>query len=103
MTVPEVGVSRQPIMFKTVVLPLPDGPTMAKNSPCATARLTPRSASTATFPSRYCFQTCCILTRGDSTARLLYPLCRDRRTGTVRGVGGGCLHPWRDCVGVEIG
>src|SRR5215471_6728949 len=24
-----------------------------------------------------------------------YSLCRDRRTGTVRGVGGGCLRPSR--------
>ena len=33
-TFPDVGVSSPPIEFKNVVLPEPEGPTIAVNSPC---------------------------------------------------------------------
>ena len=43
-TVPVLGRSRVPIRCSRVVLPDPDGPTMATSSPSVTAKLTPRSA-----------------------------------------------------------
>src|SRR5206468_3552108 len=45
---PEVGVSRQPMRLSSVVLPLPDGPAMATNSPVATLNETSSSAVTPT-------------------------------------------------------
>ena len=50
-TVPDVGVSTQPIRLSSVVLPLPDGPAMAMKSPSTTSSVTPRSAGTTTLPS----------------------------------------------------
>ena len=50
-TAPEVGVSTQPIRLSSVVLPLPDGPAMERNSPAMTSSVTPRSAGTTTLPS----------------------------------------------------
>ena len=50
-TVPDVGVSTQPIRFSSVVLPLPDGPAIDRNSPPRTSSETPRSAGTTTLPS----------------------------------------------------
>ena len=47
---PAVGVSRQPIMFMNVDLPLPDGPITATNSPCRISRSTPRTACTVSAP-----------------------------------------------------
>jgi len=44
--VPVVGRSRVPIKWSKVVLPDPDGPTIATSSPWPTVKLTPRSAST---------------------------------------------------------
>ncbi len=41
-TVPDVGVSTQPIRLSSVVLPLPDGPAMAMKSPSTTSSVTPR-------------------------------------------------------------
>jgi hypothetical protein len=49
-TVPEVGVSTHPIRFSSVVLPLPEGPAMDRNSPSATSNETPRRAGTVTVP-----------------------------------------------------
>jgi hypothetical protein len=49
-TVPAVGVSTQPIRFSSVVLPLPEGPAMERNSPSCTSRVTPRNACTVVFP-----------------------------------------------------
>ena len=46
LTVPAVGRSRLPITCSSVVLPDPDGPTTATNSPAHTVRLTSRSAVT---------------------------------------------------------
>ena len=45
-TMPLVGRSSVPIRWSSVVLPEPDGPTIATSSPAWTAKLTPRSAST---------------------------------------------------------
>ena len=41
---PEEISSRPAIVFKSVDLPQPEGPTMTMNSPCATERSMPRSA-----------------------------------------------------------
>jgi hypothetical protein len=43
---PLVGRSSVPITCKSVVLPDPEGPTIATSSPRVTVRLTPRSAAT---------------------------------------------------------
>jgi hypothetical protein len=43
-TVPAAGRSKVPMMCSSVVLPDPDGPTIATSSPRVTVRLTPRSA-----------------------------------------------------------
>ena len=45
-TVPEVGRSRVPMRWSSVVLPEPEGPTMPTSSPGPTLKLTPRSAWT---------------------------------------------------------
>ena len=49
--VPAVGLSRAPMRFSMVDLPLPEGPRMEMKSPASTLRLTPRRASTGTLPS----------------------------------------------------
>ena len=49
-TSPEVGVSRAPIMFSRVLLPEPDSPTMATNSPLGTEKVTSFKACTAASP-----------------------------------------------------
>ena len=48
---PSDGVSSPPIRLSRVVLPLPDGPAMERNSPGSTSRETPRSAGTTVLPS----------------------------------------------------
>jgi hypothetical protein len=50
-TSPEVGRSRPPRRCSIVDFPEPDAPMIARNSPCSTARETPRSASTCPSPS----------------------------------------------------
>ena len=45
-TVPDVMVSRPATMRSAVVLPQPDGPTSATNSPSSTSRLSPLTAVT---------------------------------------------------------
>jgi hypothetical protein len=50
-TVPLVGVSMQPRIESSVVLPLPEGPISSVSSPPVTARLTPLSACTRPAPS----------------------------------------------------
>ncbi len=50
-TVPEVGVSTQPMRFRSVVFPDPDGPATARNSPCSTSIEASRTAGTSVFPS----------------------------------------------------
>ncbi len=52
-TEPDVGVSRAPIMFSSVVLPQPEGPTIATKAASSTCRLMPSSAMTSTSPIRY--------------------------------------------------
>ena len=47
-----IGRSRQPMTFMSVDLPEPEAPMMARNSPSATERVTPRSARTSTSPIR---------------------------------------------------
>ena len=44
LTVPDVGWSRPPSRFRSVVLPLPDRPRTARSCPGRVSRLTPRSA-----------------------------------------------------------
>ena len=55
MTLPEVGVSRPPIILRRVDLPLPEVPTTATNSPCSTERLTPSRARVMFGSLPYCF------------------------------------------------
>src|ERR1700759_1311541 len=46
LTFPPVGWSKPEIRLSSVVLPHPDGPTMATNSPCAISSEKPRNTST---------------------------------------------------------
>ena len=57
VTVPAVGRSMPVIMFSSVDLPLPDGPTIATIWPSSIARSTPRSAGYSSFPVRKTFST----------------------------------------------
>ena len=43
-TEPEVGMSRPPIILRSVDLPLPEVPTTATNSPSSTEKVTPSRA-----------------------------------------------------------
>lgn len=47
VTVPLSGVSKPAMMRSSVVLPQPDGPSRAKNSPCPISSETPSSAVTS--------------------------------------------------------
>ncbi len=49
-TLPDVGCSNPAIIFSVVVLPQPDGPSIAKNSPCSMPKL---ACSTATKSPNY--------------------------------------------------
>jgi len=49
-TSPLVGLSSAPIMFSSVDLPEPDGPTIEIISPLFTPRVTPSSATVGTAP-----------------------------------------------------
>ena len=51
-TWPLVGLSSPARMFKRVVLPEPDSPIMATNSPSSTVKLTPERACTLAPPRR---------------------------------------------------
>jgi hypothetical protein len=51
-TRPSVGESRAPIMFRSVVFPLPDGPSTTTNSSAATLNETSASATTSLSPTR---------------------------------------------------
>ena len=48
---PAVGESSAPIRLSSVVLPLPEGPSMTMNSPWPISRSTPARAVTVTAPS----------------------------------------------------
>src|SRR5947208_15450354 len=50
---PRSGLSMQPMRLSSVVLPLPEGPASARNSPRAIVSVTSRSAGTLTRPRRY--------------------------------------------------
>ena len=52
-TLPLVGLSMQPITFSSVVLPEPDGPMIATNSPAFTVRFRFDKAGTSRLPSVY--------------------------------------------------
>src|SRR5690606_16001248 len=58
VTVPRVGVSRAPMMFSSVVFPLPDGPRMTTNSAAPMCRVTASSAVTSRGSLPYCLVTC---------------------------------------------
>src|SRR5208283_769676 len=51
-TRPESACVSPPRIWSNVDFPLPDGPTIATNSPFSTAMETPRNAGTSTFPIR---------------------------------------------------
>ena len=76
---PLVGVSRQPRMFISVVLPLPDAPMIATYSPRSIRRLTPRSACTAMSPTLYVLCTSSRSITGEPDRRERGPLDRPRR------------------------
>src|SRR6187402_256076 len=59
---PPVGLSRPPMRFSSVVLPDPDGPISARNSPCGMSRLTPCSTSMRSDPRLKCLWTSRTLT-----------------------------------------
>ena len=50
-TRPSVGESRAPMMFSSVVLPLPEGPSTTTNSSAATSNETSASATTSLSPT----------------------------------------------------
>ena len=54
-TLPLVGTSRPPSRFRSVDFPLPEVPTIARNSPFSTDRFTPSSAATSDSPLPYTF------------------------------------------------
>lgn len=60
VTVPDVGVSNPPIMCKSVDLPLPEVPTMERNSPFCTERFTLFKATTSVSPFPYIFVRSCV-------------------------------------------
>ncbi|SJT63763.1 Uncharacterised protein [Clostridioides difficile] len=49
-TLPEVGVSSAPTIFRSVLLPDPDSPTIATNSPFGTEKLISFNACTEASP-----------------------------------------------------
>ena len=65
---PLVGLSSPANMFKSVVLPEPDSPIMAVNSPCSTVKATSAKACTFAPPRRvaYIFFTCSTLSNAMS-------------------------------------
>src|SRR5262244_156563 len=56
-TVPNVGLSMQPMRLRSVVLPLPDGPTMMEKRCRGTPKLIPLIAGTSTAPALYVLTT----------------------------------------------
>ena len=55
-TFPEVGVSSAPIIFSSVLLPEPDSPTTATNSPLGTEKVASFKAWTVASPVPYVFE-----------------------------------------------
>src|SRR6185503_577269 len=55
-TSPALGASSPPSRCKSVLLPEPDAPTIARRSPGATARSIPSSTGTSSGPLRYVFR-----------------------------------------------
>jgi len=49
---PSLGVSMHPMRLSSVVLPLPDGPAIARNTPSSMSNVTSRSALTVSWPRR---------------------------------------------------
>src|SRR6056297_954347 len=68
---PESGESRPPIRLSSVVLPDPDGPIRAQNSPRSISRLKPCRTATASRPLRYFLTTS--LTRTMASLMLFAP------------------------------
>src|SRR6516225_1364126 len=56
-TVPDVGLSMQPTRLRSVVLPLPDGPTIMEKRCRGISRLIPLIAGTSTAPALYVLTT----------------------------------------------
>src|SRR5690606_19640573 len=65
---PLVKVSSSPAMLRKVVLPEPDGPVTATNSPSRTCRSSERSAWVSTWSVRKSLETDCIWSMGGSCA-----------------------------------
>src|SRR6476469_1403229 len=78
-TSPPVGRSSPPSRCNSVLLPDPDAPTIARRSPIATSRSTPRSTGTSSVPLRYVLRKFLQATTGAgervSTGPSLIPQC----------------------------
>src|SRR5690606_10107306 len=85
LTTPEVGVSMQPIIFRMVDLPEPDGPVIEMNSPFSTAKETPRTACTSVFPKGYTFVTSISSTTACRSPSTVRPpgICRSLTVATL--------------------
>lgn len=57
MTSPDVATSSAPMMFRSVVFPLPEGPSTTTNSPSSISRSASARAVTVTAPTRYSLPT----------------------------------------------
>ena len=57
MMVPDEQASIPPNMFKSVVLPAPEGPTTTTSSPRSMSKVMPSTAATSTSPMRYTLRT----------------------------------------------
>src|SRR5262249_50079686 len=56
-TAPDVGLSMHPMRFRSVVLPLPDGPTIMEKRCRGISKLIPLIAGTFTAPALYVLRT----------------------------------------------
>src|ERR1700691_4698345 len=86
MILPEVIGSKPAIKWRSVLLPQPDGPTRAMNSPCSTARSNPSIATTDRPFRRYSCRRLLISSciGGGTWLREAAPFVYRARTGPVR-------------------
>src|SRR5262249_49204082 len=78
-TAPDVGLSMQPMRLSSVVLPLPEGPTIMEKRCLGISKLIPLIAGTSTAPALYVLTTLERRTTGtvDDAAINVPPCCRD--------------------------
>src|SRR5436309_12899506 len=80
---PCVGVSIPAIRFRSVVLPDPDGPIRAMNSPVSMVRSMSSSTGMLRESRRYALETCSIAIRGWATSPPALPSFADLDPGAV--------------------